>query len=122
MQKRTKGSITLFLLLIFAVCSAQALANGKRLLDKETFMDMESVSNAAISPDGKQIVFTRTWVNKMKDQYRSNIWIVDSRRLAPARIDSRQLARQLSRLVARRPPHSLHLGPRQHVAVARHVG
>ncbi len=78
MQKRTKSSVTIFLLLIFAVCSTQALANGKRLLDKETFMDMESVSNAAISPDGKQIVFTRTWVDKMKDQYRSNLWIVET--------------------------------------------
>ena len=78
MQKQTKSFVTLFLLMVFVVCSAQALANGKRLLDKETFMDMESVSNAAISPDGKQIVFTRTWVYRMKDQYRSNLWIVDS--------------------------------------------
>lgn len=78
MQKQIKSFVTLSLLLVFAVCSAQALANGKRLLDKETFMDMESVSNAAISPDGKQIVFTRTWVDRMKDQYRSNLWIVDS--------------------------------------------
>ena len=29
-------------------------------------------------PDGKQVVFTRTWVDKMKDQYRSNLWIVDT--------------------------------------------
>ena len=47
-----------------------------RLLDKETFMDMESVSNPEIAPDGKQIVFTRTWVDKVKDQSRSNLWIV----------------------------------------------
>jgi dipeptidyl aminopeptidase/acylaminoacyl peptidase len=40
-------------------------------------MNMESVSNPAISPDGKQIVFTRTWVDKVKDEYQSNIWIVD---------------------------------------------
>ncbi len=49
-----------------------------RLLDKETFMDMESVGNPSISPDGKQIVFSRTWVDKVKDQSRSNLWIVES--------------------------------------------
>jgi dipeptidyl aminopeptidase/acylaminoacyl peptidase len=50
----------------------------KRLLDKETFMEMESIGGTAISPDGKQIVFTRTWVDKMKDQSRGNLWIVDA--------------------------------------------
>jgi dipeptidyl aminopeptidase/acylaminoacyl peptidase len=48
-----------------------------RLLDKETFMEMESVGNPSISPDGKQIVFSRTWVDKVKDRSRSNIWIYD---------------------------------------------
>src|SRR5215510_3954164 len=40
-------------------------------------MDMESVGNPEISPDGRQIIFTRTWVDKVKDQYRSNLWITD---------------------------------------------
>ncbi len=62
--------------LLFALTT---LAQPKpRLLDKETFLDMESVGNPNISPDGKQIVFSRTWVDKVKDQYRSNLWIVES--------------------------------------------
>jgi dipeptidyl aminopeptidase/acylaminoacyl peptidase len=66
------------LLLIALSLGAAALAQQKpRLLDKETFMEMESTTNPAISPDGKQVVFTRTWVDKTKDQYRSNLWIVD---------------------------------------------
>ena len=56
-------------------------------------MDMESVSNPAISPDGRQIVFTRSWVDKVKDERVSNLWIVDSRRLSDARADQRDLAR-----------------------------
>jgi dipeptidyl aminopeptidase/acylaminoacyl peptidase len=47
------------------------------LLVEETFMEMESVANPAISPDGKEVVFTREWVDKLKDQYRSNLWIVE---------------------------------------------
>jgi len=48
-----------------------------KLLCKETFLDMESVSSARISPDGTQILFARGWVDKMEDRSRSNIWIVD---------------------------------------------
>lgn len=46
-------------------------------LGPETLFEMESVAGPAISPDGAQIVFTRGWVDKMKDQGRSNLWIVD---------------------------------------------
>ena len=58
-----------------AAAGAQA---RQGVLDKDTFMDMESVSSPAISPDGSQIVFSRGWVDKLKDQGRSNIWIVDT--------------------------------------------
>jgi len=49
-----------------------------QLLDKETFMDMESISSPVISPDGKKIIFVRRWVDEKKDRYTSNLWIVDS--------------------------------------------
>lgn len=48
-----------------------------KILDLETFMEMESVGSPALSPDGKQIIFTRTWVDKVADRYNSNLWIVD---------------------------------------------
>jgi dipeptidyl aminopeptidase/acylaminoacyl peptidase len=68
----------LFLLLMVVALGVSGASQSKpRLLDKESFMEMESVGNSEISPDGKQIIFTRTWVDKMKDQYRSNLWIVD---------------------------------------------
>jgi dipeptidyl aminopeptidase/acylaminoacyl peptidase len=69
----------LCLSLAAACLCAVALGQQKqRLLDKETFLEMESVGSPNMSPDGKQIVFTRTWVDKIKDQYRSNLWIVDA--------------------------------------------
>lgn len=49
-----------------------------RRLDKTTFMEMESVTNPAISPDGRRIVFTRTFTDKMADRYRSTLWMVES--------------------------------------------
>src|SRR5215510_1621108 len=69
---------TLFLVLLISLSTVALAQSKKGQLDKETFMSMESVSNPAISPDGKQIVFTRTWVDKVKDEYVSNLWIVDA--------------------------------------------
>jgi dipeptidyl aminopeptidase/acylaminoacyl peptidase len=65
-------------LAVVAMLAASPEAQAPRLLDKETFMEMESVGAPAISPDGRQIVFARTWIDKMKDQSRSNLWIVDA--------------------------------------------
>ena len=62
---------------LVASLAAPLGAQKSRVLDKETFMDMESVGNASISPDGTQIVFSREWVDKQRDQSRSSIWIVD---------------------------------------------
>ena len=66
-------------LLIASLCAgASAQKKGASgTLDKETFMNMEGVSSPEISPDGKLIVFTRSWVDKVKDERASNIWIVD---------------------------------------------
>ncbi len=66
------------LLISVCLCTVALGQQKKRLLDKETFMDMESVGSPAIAPDGTQIIFTRSWVDKVKDQTRSNLWIVDT--------------------------------------------
>ncbi|MBA3712200.1 MAG: PD40 domain-containing protein, partial [Pyrinomonadaceae bacterium] len=66
------------LLLVLFVTLTQAVADQKpRLLDKETFMEMESLSNPEIAPDGKRIMFARGWVDNVKDESRSNLWMVE---------------------------------------------
>src|SRR5687767_9065428 len=88
MTKLLRSSSVVLVLLVSL--SVMALAQSRRgaersaergadkgTLNKETFMNMESVSNPAISPDGRQIVFTRSWVDKVKDERVSNLWIVD---------------------------------------------
>jgi len=56
--------------------AAQPSPQGKRLTT-ETFFDMESVGAPNISPDGKQVIFTRGWVDKANDQQQSNVWLTD---------------------------------------------
>jgi dipeptidyl aminopeptidase/acylaminoacyl peptidase len=71
------------LLLVVALCAFVVPAlpgqgqEKPRVLDRDTFMDMESVSATSISPDGRQIVFAREWIDQMKDQSRTNLWLVD---------------------------------------------
>ncbi|MEX2467445.1 MAG: S9 family peptidase [Gemmatimonadota bacterium] len=44
----------------------------------EMYLDLESVSNPQISPDGTQVVYTRGWVDKMNDRRESSIWIMNA--------------------------------------------
>ena len=43
-----------------------------------TYLDWEWVSNPQISPDGSQIIFTRSWVDKINDRRASSIWIMNA--------------------------------------------
>jgi len=55
---------------------APAFASETKL-SKETYLEMESISNPAISPDGKQILFSRGGVDKKRDRQMSHLWLVD---------------------------------------------
>lgn len=48
------------------------------LLTVGHYLDMEQVGDPQISPDGSQVVYTRRWVDKMKDSFESSIWIMDA--------------------------------------------
>lgn len=48
-----------------------------RLLKKELFLEMESVSGPNLSPDGQQVLFSRSWIDQANDRYSSSIWVVD---------------------------------------------
>ena len=43
----------------------------------ETYLEMETISNPAISPDGKQILFNRGGVDKQRDRQMNHLWLVD---------------------------------------------
>ena len=47
-------------------------------LSLETFLEMETVSDPQLSPDGRQILYTRGWVDKMNDRRESALWIMNA--------------------------------------------
>jgi dipeptidyl aminopeptidase/acylaminoacyl peptidase len=53
-----------------------AQAPARKLVDKSTFFEMESVSNPQIAPDGSTVLFSRGFVDIMRDQGASNLWVV----------------------------------------------
>lgn len=70
-----------FQILIATAALAPYLASAQpksKYLDKDTFMEMESIAAPRISPDGSQIVFSRSHVDKLKDQDRAGLWIIDT--------------------------------------------
>jgi dipeptidyl aminopeptidase/acylaminoacyl peptidase len=58
--------------------AAGQVAASHRLLDTSTYRELETVSGPQISPDGRHVIFTRGWVDKMEDRTRSNLWIADT--------------------------------------------
>ena len=48
------------------------------LLTVGHYLDMERVGDPRISPDGRQVVYTRSWVDKMADRFESAVWIMDA--------------------------------------------
>ena len=63
---------------VLSIASQSPIAqSGPKYLDNDTFFRMESISNPEISPDGSQIVFGRGFVDIMKDQAASNLWVTD---------------------------------------------
>ena len=49
-----------------------------RKISLPMFLDMVTVSDPEISPDGKQIVFTRRWVDKMNDKFESALYLMNA--------------------------------------------
>ena len=54
-----------------------AFARETKQLTTETYLEMETISNPAISPDGKQILFNRGGVDKQRDRQMNHLWLVD---------------------------------------------
>ncbi len=64
-------------LLVATTTFAAAQASPIRTISLEMYLDLETVSNPQIAPDGQRIVYTRGWIDKMNDSRESSIWIMN---------------------------------------------
>ena len=73
-------SKTLLKTLVVAVFAAATAVNAQdaKHLDVADYLDLESVDDAQISPDGRQVIYTRRWVDRKTDNWASALWIMDA--------------------------------------------
>jgi dipeptidyl aminopeptidase/acylaminoacyl peptidase len=92
MRHRTPGALALaarrapfaalsaFVLCLLLVAGAPlgAQAPSTKKLTLDLYLEWEDVADPQISPDGKQIIYTRRWVDKVNDRRRSALWIMNA--------------------------------------------
>ncbi len=62
----------------FAVVCAAVPSAAQQRLSLTHYLDMESVSDPRISPDGERIVYTRGWIDKQGDRRESSLWMMNA--------------------------------------------
>lgn len=65
-------------LLTFLVLPIMLSAQKKDRLSLDLYKDYEWTSNPKLSPDGKQILYSRTWINLIDDKRETDLWIMNS--------------------------------------------
>ena len=55
-----------------------AASQPKDRLTLDLYLELEDVQDAQLSPDGRQIIYTRRWVDKLNDRWESSLWIMNA--------------------------------------------
>ena len=80
MSLRSRKFFVAALLVLAAVPSvlrAQARPGPDRLSIAD-YMAWEDVGNPRLSPDGRQIIYTKSWIDAVNDRRKSALWIMDA--------------------------------------------
>ena len=73
------ASALVSLALVFTPLGGQQTGPAQPQISKislEQYFDLEDVQDPQLSPDGKQIIYTRRWVDKLNDRWESSLWIM----------------------------------------------
>ena len=75
MSLRTAGTLLLASVVLYPGTSRAA---DKGRLSLDLYLDLEEVQEPRLSPDAKQIVYTRRYVDKLNDKWESALWIMNA--------------------------------------------
>src|SRR5919205_1717479 len=75
---RCRSTLLFTVALVVALAHAASAQSQKDRLGVELFLDWELVASPQVSPDGKQLVYTRRWADKVNDKYEDEVWIMDA--------------------------------------------
>jgi dipeptidyl aminopeptidase/acylaminoacyl peptidase len=64
-------------LLVASLPTLVVVAAESDRLTLDLYFELESVSDPRLSPDGKRIVYTRGWIDKVNDRRESSLWIMN---------------------------------------------
>ncbi|MBX2955733.1 MAG: S9 family peptidase [Cyclobacteriaceae bacterium] len=67
----------LLIVLCFSVVVHSEAQNVKKLRLEQS-LDMETVADPQLSPDGSEIVYARTWIDKLNDKRETDLWIMST--------------------------------------------
>jgi len=72
------AALVLWTAALAAPAAAQAPRAAPGTFSVEKYLDYETVGDPQISPDGRRVVYTRRWVDRMADRWESALWIVEA--------------------------------------------
>ncbi len=79
--------LTLALFVAVAPVLAPAQQNGRSdRLSLTDYLEWETVSNPQLSPDGKSVIYTRGWIDKLNDRRQSSIYIMNADGTKPRKL------------------------------------
>ncbi len=76
MFKRIHFAAFLIACLPVVVITAQEASAPKDRLTLDLYLELESVADPQLSPDGSRIIYTRQLIDKMSDKRESSLWIM----------------------------------------------
>ena len=81
-MKTKSQSMIVSVVLLFVgtfVISQSGFGQNENHLGVADYLDFEQVNDAQISPGGRQIIYTRRWVDQKADSWASALWISKAR-------------------------------------------
>ena len=73
---RSVSKALLLILCLLSICNDVKAANAKRGITAEDYFAIKFLSDAQISPDGRQTVYVLTTIDAKKNRRNSSIWII----------------------------------------------